>query len=172
MLLRDKILERAAFDMLLEAKVLIKRWRQHYNASRPHSALGYRPPQPHKTRLSEGKTINHKLASFMGACHDLFDEDPRPIPRGAEWATRSPLAAAVRLGESQKTHKPPFLTRGKIRYNRGSRRGRHEAALSCGHIPQSHFAASFSERAATDLVHVTQSLGGVVHGTARLGKAA
>jgi len=35
-----------AFDTLLEAKVLIERWRQHYNTLRPHSALGYRPPAP------------------------------------------------------------------------------------------------------------------------------
>jgi hypothetical protein len=43
-LLRDELLEREAFDTLLEAKVLIERWRQHYNTIRPHSALGYRPP--------------------------------------------------------------------------------------------------------------------------------
>ena len=45
-LLRDELLEREAFDTLLEAKVLIERWRQHYNTIRPHSALGYRPPAP------------------------------------------------------------------------------------------------------------------------------
>jgi putative transposase len=28
------------FDTLLEAKVLVARWRRHYNAERPHSALG------------------------------------------------------------------------------------------------------------------------------------
>ena len=39
-LLRDELLEREAFDTLLEAKVLIERWRQHYNTIRPHSALG------------------------------------------------------------------------------------------------------------------------------------
>ena len=44
--LRDELLEREAFDTLLEAKVLIERWRQHYNTIRPHSALGYRPPGP------------------------------------------------------------------------------------------------------------------------------
>ena len=32
------------FDTLLEAKVLIERWRHHYNTARPHSSLGYRPP--------------------------------------------------------------------------------------------------------------------------------
>jgi transposase InsO family protein len=45
-LLRDELLAREAFDTLLEAKVLIERWRQHYNTIRPHSALGYQPPAP------------------------------------------------------------------------------------------------------------------------------
>ena len=44
--LRDELLEREAFDTLLETKVLIERWRQHYNTIRPHSALRYRPPAP------------------------------------------------------------------------------------------------------------------------------
>ena len=44
--LRDELLAREAFDTLLEAKVLIERWRQHSNTIRPHSALGYRPPAP------------------------------------------------------------------------------------------------------------------------------
>jgi putative transposase len=26
--------------------VLIEAWRRHYNAVRPHSSLGYRPPAP------------------------------------------------------------------------------------------------------------------------------
>ena len=34
------------FYTLLEAKVLIERWRCEYNGNRPHSALGYRPPAP------------------------------------------------------------------------------------------------------------------------------
>ena len=33
-------------DTLLGALVLIERRRRHYNAARPHSALGYRPPAP------------------------------------------------------------------------------------------------------------------------------
>jgi transposase InsO family protein len=71
--LRDELLEREAFDTLLEAKVLIERWRQHYNTIRPHSALGCRPPapearqpcavasapprQPHSPGLLEGETL-------------------------------------------------------------------------------------------------------------------
>lgn len=44
--LRDELLDREAFDTLLEARVLIERWRVRYNTVRPHSSLGYRPPAP------------------------------------------------------------------------------------------------------------------------------
>ena len=44
--LRDELLNREIFDTLLEAKVLIERWRIEYNTKRPHSSLGYRPPAP------------------------------------------------------------------------------------------------------------------------------
>ena len=44
--LRDELLTREQFDSLLEAKVLMERWRRHYNTVRPHSSLGYRPPAP------------------------------------------------------------------------------------------------------------------------------
>lgn len=44
--LRDELLDGEIFYTLKEAKVLIERWRHHYNTVRPHSALGYRPPAP------------------------------------------------------------------------------------------------------------------------------
>jgi putative transposase len=44
--LRDELLECEQFSTLYEAQVLIERWRRHYNAIRPHSSLGYRPPAP------------------------------------------------------------------------------------------------------------------------------
>ena len=44
--LRDELLNVELFDTLLEAKVLIERWRVEYNTVRSHSALGYRPPAP------------------------------------------------------------------------------------------------------------------------------
>lgn len=44
--LRDELLNAEAFNTLAEARVLIERWRVHYNTVRPHSALGYRPPAP------------------------------------------------------------------------------------------------------------------------------
>ena len=42
----DECLNREIFDTVLEAKVLIERWRREYNQVRPHSALGYRAPAP------------------------------------------------------------------------------------------------------------------------------
>jgi transposase InsO family protein len=44
--LSDELLDGEVFDTLLEAKVLIERWRVRYNTVRPHSSLGYRPPAP------------------------------------------------------------------------------------------------------------------------------
>jgi transposase InsO family protein len=48
--LTDELLDREVFDTLLEAKVLIERWRVRYNTVRPHSSLGYRPPAPEAFR--------------------------------------------------------------------------------------------------------------------------
>ena len=42
----DELLDGEIFDTLLEAKVLIERYRVRYNTVRPHSSLGYRPPAP------------------------------------------------------------------------------------------------------------------------------
>ncbi len=35
-----------SLNLTMPAKVLIERWRQHYNPVRPPSSLGYRPPAP------------------------------------------------------------------------------------------------------------------------------
>ena len=43
---RDEFLNREIFYTLLEAKILIERWRREYNCFRPHSSLGYCPPAP------------------------------------------------------------------------------------------------------------------------------
>jgi len=51
--LADELLEREIFDTLYEAKVLIERWRVHYNTVRPHSSLGYRPPAPEAWLVEE-----------------------------------------------------------------------------------------------------------------------
>ena len=44
--LRDELLNREVFDTVIEAKVIIERWRKEYNEKRPHSSLGYLPPAP------------------------------------------------------------------------------------------------------------------------------
>jgi transposase InsO family protein len=44
--LTDELLACEVFDTLLEAQVLIERWRVRYNTVRPHSSLKYRPPAP------------------------------------------------------------------------------------------------------------------------------
>ena len=49
--LRDELLNGEIFYTLREAKVLIERWRQHYNQVRPHSALGYQSPAPEARRM-------------------------------------------------------------------------------------------------------------------------
>jgi len=59
--LRDELLNGEIFDTLLEAQVLVERWRQEYNQLRPHSALGYRPPAPETRESWEGgsATLRH-----------------------------------------------------------------------------------------------------------------
>ena len=69
--LRDELLEREIFDTLLEAKVLIERWRRDYNKIRPHSSLGYRPPAPeaidifHSASRATPLQLNEKLESLL-----------------------------------------------------------------------------------------------------------
>ena len=42
----DELLDCEIFDTLLEAQVLIERYRVRSNTVRPHSSIGYRPPAP------------------------------------------------------------------------------------------------------------------------------
>lgn len=42
--LRDELLNGETLYTLVEARVLIERWREHYNRVRSHNVLGYRPP--------------------------------------------------------------------------------------------------------------------------------
>ena len=85
--LRDELLAREQFDTLLEAKVLIERWRRHYNTVRPHGSLGYRPPAPEAiqplhfvpatpprsevARLAVMQRVTLLLVLFVGAGHTL-----------------------------------------------------------------------------------------------------
>ena len=46
----DELLNGEIFDTLLEARVLLERWRREYNCYRPHSSLAYKPPAPEAFR--------------------------------------------------------------------------------------------------------------------------
>ncbi len=60
--LRDELLDGEIFYSLREAKILINRWRTHYNTARPHSSLGYRPPAP-ETRINPSEGCSATLRS-------------------------------------------------------------------------------------------------------------
>lgn len=49
--LRDELLNGEIFYTLQEAKIMLERWRIHYNTKRPHTSLGYRPPAPEAIQL-------------------------------------------------------------------------------------------------------------------------
>jgi len=44
--MRYELLDGEIFYNMTEARVVIEKWRRHYNHERPHSSLGYRPPAP------------------------------------------------------------------------------------------------------------------------------
>jgi transposase InsO family protein len=59
--LRRELLSREQFDTLLEAEVLIERWRREYNEVRPHSGIGYRPPAPGAIIPFEELVVKQKM---------------------------------------------------------------------------------------------------------------
>lgn len=61
--MRDELLKGELFCSLNEAKVLIERWRKHYNTRRPHSSLGYRSPAP-ETFTPNGLTVEPCLVAI------------------------------------------------------------------------------------------------------------
>jgi putative transposase len=44
--LRDELLNGEIFYSLREARIVIESWRRHYNTTRPHASLGFKPPAP------------------------------------------------------------------------------------------------------------------------------
>jgi transposase InsO family protein len=61
---REGCLNQHWFGSLAEAARIVGAWREHYNRERPHSALGYEPPE--------------RFARPLGA--PGFDEGPRSLP--------------------------------------------------------------------------------------------
>jgi putative transposase len=80
--LRDELLDREMFYSLPEAKVLIERWRRHYNQIRPHSSLGYRPPAPESivSRVSDQRQRHEKPHEDSGVPLTVEGAPPRKTP--------------------------------------------------------------------------------------------
>ena len=56
---RDKVLNGEISYSLRDAQIQIERWWQHYNAVRPHRAIGYRPPAPESViTVDQNPTMN------------------------------------------------------------------------------------------------------------------
>jgi putative transposase len=51
---RDECLNAEIFNNLIQAKVVIESWRQHFNGERPHSSLGYQTPLEFKAQSRGG----------------------------------------------------------------------------------------------------------------------
>ncbi len=69
--LRDQLLNDEIFYTLREAKVLLERWRWHYNHVRPHSSLGYRPPAPEAVLPRAPGSASLRLAQEGATALDL-----------------------------------------------------------------------------------------------------
>jgi transposase InsO family protein len=64
---RDELLNGETFYSLREALILIEQWRRHYNAVRPHSALGYRPPAPESIiPINRGRSCTNNSVGLLG----------------------------------------------------------------------------------------------------------
>ncbi len=61
--LRYELLNGEVFDTIIEARVIIERWRNHYNKIRPHSSLGYRPPAPEIVIPPYGMNNQYQVAN-------------------------------------------------------------------------------------------------------------
>jgi putative transposase len=57
--LRDECLDRHWFVSLADARHTVEAWRQDYNRVRPHSALGYRPPQEFRQAFEAAAIVRH-----------------------------------------------------------------------------------------------------------------
>jgi putative transposase len=57
---RDELLNGEVFDTVIEARVIIEKWRKEYNTKRPHSSLGYLPPAPEAILPAQANQLDLK----------------------------------------------------------------------------------------------------------------
>ncbi len=62
--LRDECLDRHWFLGLGDARRTVESWRQDYNRARPHSALGYRPPEEFRRAFEEAAIRRQELGGL------------------------------------------------------------------------------------------------------------
>ena len=95
---RDELLDREIFTSLREAQILIEVWHRHYNTSRPHSALGYRPPAPETIVAPSRAPCSAALRRLPGLA---------AVPLTCSPATGPPAARKSRLRASGPTLRSP-----------------------------------------------------------------
>lgn len=76
--LGDELLKREEFASLLEAKVLVEEYREHYNRRRPHSALGYRTPMEFSASCGVGMWVEEGVNDGGGG-HEELEFAPVPV---------------------------------------------------------------------------------------------
>ncbi len=98
----DELLDREVFDTLLEAKVLIERWRRAYNTVRLHNSLGYRsrilaaPVRLLRLRLSKGTGANHWQDNPSDrSCFHQWEQVSIALRFSQEWLVRSAQMAML-----------------------------------------------------------------------------
>ena len=91
--LRDELLDGEIFYTLREAQIVIESWRRHYNAVRPHAALGYKAPAP--------EVFVPALAACLTPLANGFGLPEAPHALGALGDPKSHGSGARRSGSPQ-----------------------------------------------------------------------
>ena len=70
------------FGTLLEAQVLVERWRRHYSQVRPHTALSQRPPARAAGAMGGGPSLTGVTTTGVRSIADLHLRGASPMPLG------------------------------------------------------------------------------------------
>jgi putative transposase len=89
---RDECLSLEWFRSRAEAKVIIEKWRRHYNAVRPHSSLGYQTPAEFAAKLKEQASASSRQRADA-AVHGL--RAPARCITAPQGESKQPARAAV-----------------------------------------------------------------------------
>lgn len=91
---RDECLSLEWFRSRAEAKVVIEQWRQHFNAVRPHSSLGYLTPAVFAAQQQENDAASRQATGRDAAVSRA--SAPRPVaPRSSQGQSEPAQGATV-----------------------------------------------------------------------------